>query len=172
VHRDFAAALDAAHAEIHAIQDAARRGAGAGTPRWPALVLRTPKGWTGPRDVDGLPVEGTFRAHQVPLAGVRENPEHLAEPERWLCSYRPSERFDARGALVPELAALAPAGDLRIGALPQANGGRALVPLDAPDPAAYALPVASPAAARAESTRRLGEEIVIARETAQTLGMM
>jgi xylulose-5-phosphate/fructose-6-phosphate phosphoketolase len=158
VHRDFAAALDAAHAEIRAIQQEARRaGVPAGTPRWPAIVLRTPKGWTGPRAVDGVAVEGTFRSHQVPLAGVRENPEHLAQLERWLRSYRPEERFDDAGALVPALAVLAPDGDLRMGALPHANGGRVLEPLDLPEPAAYALDVARPAGTRAESTRQLGE---------------
>jgi xylulose-5-phosphate/fructose-6-phosphate phosphoketolase len=155
VHRDFAAALDGAYAEIRAIQGDARAGA-AGTPRWPAIVLRTPKGWTGPHEVDGTRVEGTFRSHQVPLARVREDPEHLAQLERWLRSYRPQDRFDEAGALRPELAALAPAGELRMGALPQANGGRVLAPLELPDPAAYALPVARPAAVRAESTRRLG----------------
>jgi xylulose-5-phosphate/fructose-6-phosphate phosphoketolase len=158
VHRDFAAALDAAHAEIRAIQRDAREGTahGAGTPRWPAIVLRTPKGWTGPHEVDGTLVEGTFRSHQVPLAGVRENPAHLAQLERWLRSYRPEARFDAGGALVPELAALAPGGDRRMGALPQANGGRVLTALDLPDPAAYAQPVTQPASARVESTRALG----------------
>jgi xylulose-5-phosphate/fructose-6-phosphate phosphoketolase len=161
VHRDFAAALDGAHAEIRAIQAQARAGDGDGgadgTPRWPAIVLRTPKGWTGPHVVDGHPVEGTWRSHQVPLAGVRENPEHLAQLERWMRSYRPEARFDAGGTLVAELAALAPDGDLRMGALPHANGGRVLEPLDLPDPAAHALEVSSPAAARAESTRALGE---------------
>ncbi len=159
VHRDFAATLDGAYAEIRAIQAAARAaGAGdAGTPPWPAIVLRTPKGWTGPHEVDGVLVEGTFRSHQVPLAQVRENPEHLAQLERWLRSYHPERRFDAGGSLVPELAALAPDGDLRMGALPLANGGRVLEPLDLPDPAAYALEVTCPATTRAESTRRLGE---------------
>jgi xylulose-5-phosphate/fructose-6-phosphate phosphoketolase len=159
VHRDFAAALDAAHAQIRAIQHEARSAGApaAGIARWPAIVLRTPKGWTGPREVDGVQVEGTFRSHQVPLARVRENPEHLAQLEHWLRSYRPEERFDEAGALVAGLAALAPAGDLRMGALPHANGGRVLEPLDLPDPAAYALDVARPAGTRAESTRQLGE---------------
>ena len=121
------------------------------------IVLRTPKGWTGPHEVDGALVEGTQRSHQVPLSKVRENPEHLAQLEVWLRSYRPQERFDAAGALVPELAALAPEGDLRMGALPHANGGRVLVPLDLPDPAAYALAVQAPGTARAESTRQLGD---------------
>jgi xylulose-5-phosphate/fructose-6-phosphate phosphoketolase len=159
VHRDFAAALDAAHGEIQAIQRAARHGAApaGGTPHWPAIVLRTPKGWTGPHEVDGVQVEGSFRSHQVPLAGVRENPQHLAQLERWLRSYHPEERFDEHGAFVPELAALAPDGELRMGALPAANGGRTLVALELPDPAAYALTVDRPASTRAESTRQLGK---------------
>jgi xylulose-5-phosphate/fructose-6-phosphate phosphoketolase len=159
VHRDFAAALDAAHAEIRAIQRDARDGTAhvRGTPRWPAIVLRTPKGWTGPAVVDGVAVEGTFRSHQVPLAGVRENPEHLAQLERWMRRYEPERRFDAGGALVAELAALAPDGELRMGATAHANGGLVLAPLDLPDPAAYALDVPRPAGTRAESTRRLGE---------------
>jgi xylulose-5-phosphate/fructose-6-phosphate phosphoketolase len=159
VHRDFAVALDAAHAQIRAIQ-ADARGAGAataGTPRWPAIVLRTPKGWTGPHEVDGTLVEGTSRSHQVPLSRVREEPAHLAQLDRWLHSYRPREIFDERGALAPELAALAPEGGLRMGALAQANGGSVLEALDLPEPATYALDVARPAGTRAESTRRLGE---------------
>ena len=159
VHRDFAAALDLAHAEIQTIQRAARSGSApdGGTPRWPAIVLRTPKGWTGPHEVDGRLVEGTQRSHQVPLAQVRENPEHLALLERWLRSYEPQRLFDAAGALVPEVAALAPDGELRMGSLPHANGGVVLKALHLPDPAAYALAVPRPAVVRAESTRRLGE---------------
>ena len=159
VHRDFAAALDGAHAEIRAIQADARSGAAheRGTPRWPAIVLRTPKGWTGPRMVAGNEVEGTWRSHQVPLAGVRENPGHLADLERWMRSYRPEHLFDESGAPLAQLAALAPQGDLRMGALPHANGGRVLEALKLPDPAAYALPVDRPAATRRESTRQLGE---------------
>ena len=133
VHRDFAAVLDHCHAAIAAIQADARLGGFGGRPRWPAIVLRTPKGWTGPAVVDGVQVEGTFRSHQVPLAGVRENPAHLAMLETWLRSYRPGDRFDALGRLVPELAALAPTGDKRMGASPHANGGRLLVALDLPD---------------------------------------
>jgi xylulose-5-phosphate/fructose-6-phosphate phosphoketolase len=159
VHRDFAAALDGAHAEIRAIQRAARDDAwnDSGTPRWPAIVLRTPKGWTGPHEVDGTPVEGTFRSHQVPLAGVRENPAHLAQLERWLRSYHPERLFDGDGALAGELTALAPDGDQRMGALPHANGGLVLTPLDLPAPADYALEVGRPAGTRAESTRQLGK---------------
>lgn len=164
VHDQFAQALDAAYDEIRAIQEVARSGAhgargrsGSGLPRWPAIVLRTPKGWTGPKVVDGKQVEGTFRAHQVPLSGVRDNPDHLAMLETWMRSYRPDDRFDASGRLVPELAALAPHGDRRIGATPHANGGRLLRDLDLPDYARYAVEVPQPATERAESTRKLGE---------------
>jgi xylulose-5-phosphate/fructose-6-phosphate phosphoketolase len=157
VHAEFAAVLAECRAEIAAIQARARSGGSAARPRWPAIVLRTPKGWTGPKQVDGVPVEGTFRAHQVPLPGVRESPAHLAQLERWMQSYRPERRFDANGRLVPELAALAPEGEKRMGATPHANGGRRLVPLRIPDPAGYALAVERPGTARAESTRRLGE---------------
>ena len=157
VHRDFAATLDGCRAAIAAIQAEARSGGAARRPRWPAIVLHTPKGWTGPKEVDGLPVEGTFRSHQVPLPGVRENPEHLAMLEQWMRSYRPQDRFDEDGRLVADLAALAPAGEKRMGATTYANGGRRLVPLEIPDPAAYAIGVERPGSERAESTRRLGE---------------
>ncbi len=157
VHRDFALTLAECRAKIAAIQAAARAGNGGGRPRWPAVVLRTPKGWTGPALVDGVQIEGTFRAHQVPLSGVRENPEHLAMLEAWMHSYRPEERFDADGRLDTGLAALAPTGDKRMGATPQGNGGRRLVALEVPDPSGYAIAVESPGRGRAESTRRLGE---------------
>jgi xylulose-5-phosphate/fructose-6-phosphate phosphoketolase len=128
-HRAFAAALDECLTEIRAIQAErrARPPAGPGSavaaPRWPMLVLRSPKGWTGPKVVDGLPVEGTWRSHQVPLSEVRTNPEHLAQLEQWLQSYRPEELFDERGRLLPELAEAAPAGEMRMSATPHANGG-------------------------------------------------
>jgi xylulose-5-phosphate/fructose-6-phosphate phosphoketolase len=157
VHADFAATLAECRATIAAIQDDARSGRAAGRPRWPAIVLRTPKGWTGPREVDGVKVEGTFRAHQVPLGGVRESAAHLEMLERWMRSYRPEERFDEGGRLVSELAALCPAGDKRMGATPHANGGRLLAPLEIPDTTAYALAIEAPGVARAESTRQLGE---------------
>jgi xylulose-5-phosphate/fructose-6-phosphate phosphoketolase len=157
VHRQFAATLAECHAEIGAIQRRARAGGERRRPVWPAIVLRTPKGWTGPAEVDGVAVEGTFRAHQVPLKGVRENPEHLAMLETWMRSYRPQELFDAAGRLVSELAALAPTGKLRMGASPHANGGRLLVPLAIPDVGGYALEIERPASERAESTARLGE---------------
>ena len=136
----FHAALAAAHERIVELQREARA-AGAPTSRrrrdWPAIVLRTPKGWTGPHEVDGVLVEGTNLAHQVPLAGVRENPEHLAMLEQWMRSYRPEELFDADGRLVERLRALAPVGDRRMSASPHANGGRLLRPLPLPDLAAY-----------------------------------
>ncbi len=157
VHEDFATTLDACFEDIRAIQRRAREGGGAAAPQWPAIVLHTPKGWTGPREVDGLPVEGTFRAHQVPLSAVRENPEHLEMLERWMRSYRPEEHFDEHGRLAPELVELTPSEDLRMGAGPHANGGRLLVPLDLPSYADYAVDVQMPASSHAESTRRLGE---------------
>ncbi len=132
MHPRFAQVLDDCHASIRAIQAEARRPgadpARAERPRWPAIVLRTPKGWTGPKTVDGLPVEGTFRAHQVPVDRVREDPAHLAILEGWMRSYRPEELFDDGGRLRAELAALAPAGERRLGANPHANGGPAPAP--------------------------------------------
>ena len=161
MHPRFAQVLDDCHARIRAIQAEARRPgvdpARIARPRWPAIVLRTPKGWTGPRTVDGLRVEGTFRAHQVPVDRVREDPAHLALLDGWMRSYRPEELFDDRGRLRPELAALAPRGDRRLGANPHANGGRVLRPLDLPDYADYALPVPRPATELHGSTRQLGK---------------
>jgi xylulose-5-phosphate/fructose-6-phosphate phosphoketolase len=157
VHRDLAATLDLCWTKIRAVQDDARRHGFSRRPRWPAIVLRTPKGWTGPKVVDGQRIEGTFRAHQVPVANVKEDPAHLAMLEAWMRSYRPEELFDERGRLVPELAALAPAGDRRMGANRHANGGELLVDLDLPDFTAYAVAVERPAVERRESTRQLGK---------------
>jgi len=156
VHQQFAATLETCYARIIAIQGQARSTGFSGRPHWPAIVLRTPKGWTGPKVVDNLPVEGTFRAHQVPLAEVRTNPAHLAALEEWMRSYHPEEQFDGNGTLRPELAALAPSGDRRMGANPHANGGRLLVDLDLPDFRAYAVEVPRPATLHRESTRQLG----------------
>ena len=165
VHRQLAATLDEVLDDIAAIQRDARDGAdqprsGAGTsagrPAWPMIVLRTPKGWTGPKEVDGLPVEGTFRAHQVPLSQTRTNPEHRAMLEQWMRSYRPQELFDATGRLVPELQALAPQGTRRMSANPHANGGLLLRDLVMPDFRAYAVPVDRPASEFSEATRVLG----------------
>ena len=157
VHRALAAALDDAFDRIHYNWDDARNGGAVGRPRWPAIVLQTPKGWTGPKVVDGLPVEGTFRAHQVPIANVRENPEHLRMLEAWMQSYRPTELFDHDGRFLPELAALAPSGDRRMGSSPHANGGRVLRALDVPDFTDYAIAVEEPGAVLHESTRAFGE---------------
>ena len=157
VHRDLASTLDRCFDAIKEIQDGARAHGFGARPRWPAIVLRTPKGWTGPKVVDGLPVEGTFRAHQVPLANVRDNPEHLQQLEEWMRGYRPDELFDAEGRLMDSLVQLAPAGDRRMGANPHANGGEVLQQLELPDFTGYAIPVARPGAELHESTRRLGE---------------
>jgi xylulose-5-phosphate/fructose-6-phosphate phosphoketolase len=156
VHQELAGTLDAVVAEIRELQRRAREDGVTERPRWPLVVLRTPKGWTGPKEVDGLPAEGSFRSHQVPLAGLSQNPGHLAELERWLRSYRPEELFDDGGALVPELAALAPEGDRRMGANPHANGGLLLRPLELPDFRAYAVDVPEPGRTSSEATKVLG----------------
>ena len=157
VHEQFSTTLTQCHQRISEIQEQARLHGATHRPQWPAIVLRSPKGWTGPTAVDGVTIEGTFRAHQVPLAGVRENPSHLRMLEEWMQSYRPDELFDQSGRLVAELRALAPKGDARMGALPQANGGRIRVPLQLPDISTYAIDVQRPAETRRESTRALGE---------------
>ncbi len=156
MHQRMAQALDAALDEIARIQRLARSGSEGGRPAWPLLVLRTPKGWTGPQMVDGLPVEGTFRAHQVPLADLAEKPGHLGALEAWMRTYRPEELFDARGALVPELAALPPRGARRMSANPHANGGVLLRDLRLPEPRAYSVEVQRPGTRSGEATRVLG----------------
>jgi xylulose-5-phosphate/fructose-6-phosphate phosphoketolase len=156
VHQAFAAALDDALDEIREIQRAAREDAVTARPRWPMLVLRTPKGWTGPKEVDGLPVEGTWRSHQVPITDVREKPDHLRLLEDWLHSYRPEELFGDDGRLVPELAELPPRGDRRMSANPHANGGALLRDLVLPDFRDYAVEVPKPGTTLSEATRVLG----------------
>jgi len=165
MHQLMAATLDEVAGEIAAIQQrarggGARAGAHAGRsaerPRWPMIVLRTPKGWTGPKTVDGLPAEGSFRSHQVPLADLANQPEHLAQLEQWLRSYRPQELFDEHGALRAELAELAPEGARRMGANPHANGGLLLRALELPDFRDYAVRVPAPTASVSEPTRVLG----------------
>ena len=156
VHQQLAATMDQVIAEIRAIQRRARDDGDLTRPAWPVIVLRTPKGWTGPKVVDGLPVEGTWRAHQVPIAAARQNPEHLAQLEAWMRSYHAEELFDADGALIPELAALAPRGDRRMGANPHANGGLLLRDLRLPDFRDYAVDVPAPGATTSEATRVLG----------------
>jgi xylulose-5-phosphate/fructose-6-phosphate phosphoketolase len=156
MHQLMAATLDKVIAEIQRIQKDARSGRTHARPRWPMIVLVTPKGWTGPKVVDGKKVEGTFRAHQVPLADPHCNPDHLAQLDAWLKSYKPEELFDAEGRLKAELAELAPKGDRRMGANPQANGGLLLRDLRLPDFQQYGVTVQAPGAVDAEDTRVLG----------------
>jgi xylulose-5-phosphate/fructose-6-phosphate phosphoketolase len=157
VHQDFARVLETCYLKIRSYQEDARKHGFTKQRQWPAIILRTPKGWTGPKEVDGVPIEGTFRAHQVPVADVKENAEHLHILENWLRSYHPEELFDESGRLVPELATLAPEGDRRMGANPHANGGKVLVDLDIPPFTDYAIDVKKPATERHESTRQLGK---------------
>jgi xylulose-5-phosphate/fructose-6-phosphate phosphoketolase len=157
MHQLMASTLDSVVAEILAIQSAARAFGHSAQPRWPMIVMRTPKGWTGPKVVDGLKVEGSFRSHQVPVTEVRTNPEHLKILEEWMRSYRPEELFDERGRLMPELAELAPLGNRRMGANPHANGGLLLKDLVMPDFRAYAVNVPKPGTVMAEATRVAGK---------------
>jgi xylulose-5-phosphate/fructose-6-phosphate phosphoketolase len=156
MHRLMADTLDAALAQIKTIWHQARHEACTQRPRWPMIVLKTPKGWTGPAVVDGKVVEGSWRSHQVPLANFDQE-GHLALLEHWLQSYRPEELFDATGRLQPALQALAPAGERRMSANPSANGGKLLRDLILPDPASFALDVTTRGALRAESTRVQGQ---------------
>jgi xylulose-5-phosphate/fructose-6-phosphate phosphoketolase len=157
VHQQMAAALDECVARIKEIQAAARSG---GTPdvtlRWPMIVLRTPKGWTGPEEVDGVPIENTWRSHQVPLGRVREDTDHRAQLEAWMRSYRPEELFDDSGAPVGSIRSWAPTGERRMGANRHTNGGKVRRPLLLPDPRDYAVEVAEPGGAQAEATRPTG----------------
>ena len=155
-HQLMAATVDSALAEIKAIQSDARASGFRQRPMWPMIVLRTPKGWTGPKIVDGLAVEGSYRAHQVPVAEPRTNPEHLKILEEWMKSYHAEELFDQDGKLIPELAELAPSGNRRMGANPHANGGLLLKDLVAPDFRDYAVAVSKPGQVVAEATRILG----------------
>ncbi|MHB1402527.1 MAG: phosphoketolase family protein [Thiobacillus sp.] len=157
VHQTMAVTLENCVLEIREIQRRARESGEPSRPRWPMIVLRTPKGWTGPKEVDGHKVEGYWRAHQVPLAGVRENPEHLRQLEEWLRSYRPEALFDERGRLIPELRGLAPTGTRRMSANPHANGGLLRRALRLPDFRDYATEVAGPGETRVGNTRPLGE---------------
>ena len=157
VHQLLAQTLDDCYAEIRAIQQKARQHGFKKQPVWPMIILRTPKGWTCPKEVDGIPIEGTFRAHQVPLATVRENTEHLKILEAWMRSYKPEELFDEDGKFIEELAALAPAGNRRMGSNPHVNGGRVLTALDLPDFTNYALEIPGPGQVVAEAPRKLGD---------------
>lgn len=156
MHQQMAATLEQVHDQIRAIQREARTTGKAQRAHWPVIILRTPKGWTGPAEVDGHKVEGFWRAHQVPLADVHENPDHLRQLEAWLKSYRPDELFDEEGRLRPELKALAPKGQRRMSANPHANGGLLRRALRLPDFRDYAIPVPKPATSRHPNTKPVG----------------
>ncbi len=156
MHQAMAATLDVVIERLRRIQARARQEGVLGRPVWPMIVLRTPKGWTGPAAVDGLKTEGSWRSHQVPLAGLADNPEHVRQLEAWLQSYQPRQLFDDAGGLRPELAALAPEGERRIGSNPHANGGLLLRDLRCPEVSDYAIGVPRPGAIHAEATRLLG----------------
>jgi xylulose-5-phosphate/fructose-6-phosphate phosphoketolase len=156
MHQLMAATLDAVIAEIKRIQTEARDHGFKKRPVWPMIVLRSPKGWTGPKTVDRLPVEGTWRSHQVPLSNLADNPAHVKQLEKWMKSYKPQELFDNNGKLVPELADLPPGGDRRMSANPHANGGLVLRDLKIPDFRDYAVDVPEPGAVNAEATRVMG----------------
>jgi xylulose-5-phosphate/fructose-6-phosphate phosphoketolase len=155
MHEAMAATLDTVVQEIKGIQARARNDGNVERPRWPMIVFGSPKGWTGPKFIDGVPIEGTFRAHQVPITDPAKNPEHLAQLEAWLRSYKPEELFDGEGRLHPELAALAPMGNRRMGANPHANGGKLLRELRMPDFREYAVEVNEPGVVGVGDTRVL-----------------
>ena len=157
MHQLMAAALDAAVSQIRNIQADARGNPESERKPWPMIVLRSPKGWTGPKFVDGKQAEGSFRSHQVPLAGIAANPEHLRQLEEWMRSYRPEELFDKGGSLVGELSELPPRGTRRMSANPHANGGLLLRDLEMPDFRNYAVDVPAPGAVDGEATRALGQ---------------
>ncbi len=156
MHQLMAAALDEIYSEVKKIQDDIRKNGFSKRPQFPMIVLRSPKGWTGPKEVDGLKIEGTFRAHQVPLAELKNKPEHIKILEDWMRSYKPEELFDENGKFLQELAELAPKGERRLGANPNANGGLKLKDLKMPDFRDYAVRVSKPGIERAEATRIMG----------------
>jgi len=157
MHQQMATALEDCVHRIHGIQEEARRDGKPDRPRWPMIIFRSPKGWTAPKELDGHKLEGYWRAHQIPIPGVIENPEHLKILETWMRSYKPEELFDAGGKLVPELKELAPAGNRRMSANPHANGGLLRKPLLLPDFRDYAAQVTVPGASEAEPTYILGQ---------------
>ena len=156
VHQQFAAVLDACYARIRAIQTDARLNGVRDRPHWPLIVLRTPKGWTGPREVDGVPIEGTARSHQVPLSAVKTNAAHLEQLQSWLLSYEPEHLFDERGKLLPELAELAPRSERRLGSNPHANGGKVKVDLNLPEYSDFAVALDGHGRVIVENTRPFG----------------
>jgi len=163
MHQLMAATMDDILAEIKKNQHDARAKGSAGRaatavslPCWPMIIMKTPKGWTGPKEVDGKPTEGSWRSHQVPLSELAEKPQHLKLLEKWMRSYKPEELFDKTGRLKPEIAELAPTGDRRMGANPHANGGKLLRDLKMPDFCDYAVAVPKPGSVTGEATRVLG----------------
>jgi xylulose-5-phosphate/fructose-6-phosphate phosphoketolase len=156
MHQKMAAVMEDCVLKIKEIQRDARVHGNVYRPRWPMIVLRTPKGWTGPQEVDGHKVEGFWRAHQVPMGGMHSNPEHLQRLEAWMRSYRPEEFFDENGTLIPELQALNPVGPRRMGSNPQANGGLLRRALNMPDFESYALEIPKPGTVEFENTKILG----------------
>ena len=157
MHQQMAATVEDCVQQIRSIQREARRTGKPERPRWPMIILRTPKGWTGPRQVDGHKIEGSWRAHQVPVLDVKSNPEHLRIVEQWMRSYRPEELFDERGTLIPELRDLSPAGDRRMSANPHANGGKLRKPLTLPDFRDYAIAIDGPGTKEISPTETLGK---------------
>jgi xylulose-5-phosphate/fructose-6-phosphate phosphoketolase len=156
MHQLAATTFDAIFDRIAEIQKAARSGESTERPAWPMLIMRTPKGWTGPKFVDGKPVENTWRAHQVPFSELREKPDHLKLLEDWMRSYKPEELFDQHGALLPEIANIAPKGRRRMGMNAHANGGLLLKPLKLPNFRDYEVKIEERGAEDVESTRVLG----------------
>lgn len=156
MHEKMASTVEACVLQIRAIQEQARKANKPDRPRWPMVILRSPKGWTGPKEVDGHQVENFWRSHQVPVTEVKSNPEHLRIVEQWMRSYRPQELFDEHGALMPELQDLAPVGERRMSANPHANGGKLRKPLAIPDFRDYAVPLDSPGSKRVSPTENLG----------------
>ena len=157
MHQKMAATVEACVQEIRAIQKKARSTGKPERPRWPMIILRSPKGWTGPKEVDGHKVENFWRAHQVPVLDVQSNPEHLQIVEQWMRSYKPEELFDEHGTLIPELRDLPPTGERRMSANPHANGGKLRKPLDLPNFCDYAVPVEAPGAKEVSPTETLGK---------------
>ena len=157
MHKTFADTLETCYTKIRSYQEDARTHGFSQVPPWPVIVLRTPKGWTCPKEIDGKPIEGTFRAHQVPVEDVTSNPAHLALLEQWMRSYHPEDLFDEHGRFVSDVAALAPKGERRMGANPNANGGKLLKDLDLPAFTDYAIDVPKPATEQHESTRQFGK---------------
>src|SRR4029453_3032868 len=157
VHRQMAATLEDCVTQIRAIQADARRTGNCERPRWPMIILRTPKGWTAPKELDGHQLEGSWRAHQIPIPDVTENPAHLKMLDAWMRSYHPEDLFDEDGRLVPQLKDLAPTGARRMSASPHANGGMLRIPLRLPDFSAYGVPVTAPGVSRAPATHILGQ---------------